>query len=240
MKTQLIKSHLAKSLLTFLCLLPLTVFAELPWQHNEHTRVLALGDSLTAGYGADPTLNGYAYQLYKQSVFDTPVHTLFANAAVPGVTSTDVRNYQIPQVERFNPDVIIMTVGGNDLIAVLEGRAQAASALGIYQDNLTQTLLSLCLREKVPHVYVSNIYNVPELGAGVNYVIGLFNQVTEAVVSGVAASGCPVKMADVNSAFAGRKGLLNIERNDADDFEVHPTTAGHQVMADAFKAVILQ
>lgn len=227
-----------KFVFSLLLLLPLNAFAELPWQHNEHTRFLALGDSLTAGYGADPTLNGYAYQLYKQGVFDKPVHTLFANAAVPGTTSSDVRNYQLPQVERFYPDVIVMTVGGNDLIAVLEGRSDPVSAIGIFQENLTQTLLSLCQRAKVPNIYASNIYNITELGAQVNYVVSLFNQVTEGVIAGVAASGCPVNLADVNSAFAGRKGLLLIERNGADSFEVHLTNAGHKVMADAFKKAI--
>lgn len=232
------KTYFIKFIFTLIFLLPLNAFAELPWQHDQHTRYLALGDSLTAGYGADPTLNGYAYLLYKQGVFDTPVHTLFANAAIPGTTSTDVRNHQLPQVKRFYPDVIVMTVGGNDLIAVLEGRADAASALGVYQDNLTQTLLSLCLSEKVPYVFVSNIYNIPQLGTATNYVVGLFNQVIDGVVSGVAGSGCPVKMVDVNSAFAGRKGLLNVERNGASPYEVHPTNAGHRVMADAFKQVI--
>lgn len=232
--------RLSTFLLSITLLLPLNAFAELPWQHNQHTRFLALGDSLTAGYGADPTLNGYAYQLYKQGVFDTAVHTLFANAAVPGVTSTDVRSYQLPQVERFNPDVIVMTVGGNDLIAVLEGREDAATALAIYQDNLTQTLLGLCLRPKAPHVYVGNIYNVPDLGDSVNYLIGLFNQVTQGVITGVAGSGCSVKLADVNAAFLGRKGLLNIERNNADPFEVHPTNSGNRVMAEAFIGAISQ
>ena len=230
--------HFFKSIFLLVLFLPLTAFAELPWQHNEHTRVLALGDSITAGYGADPTLNGYAYKLYKQGVFDAPVHTLFANAAVPGVTSSDVRNYQVPQVERFSPDVIVMTVGGNDLIAVLEGRTPAATALAIFQENLTQSLLSLCLRTKVPYIYVSNIYGIPELGGQVNYVVGLFNQVLDGVVTGVAASGCPVKLVDVNRAFAGRKGLLLIERNGANPDEVHPTNAGYRVMAEAFKRVI--
>lgn len=99
--------RLSKLLISLILLLPLNVVAELPWQHNQHSRFLAMGDSLTAGYGADPTLNGYAYLLYKQGVFDTPVKTLFANAAVPGVTSTDVRNYQLPQVEKFYPDIKI-------------------------------------------------------------------------------------------------------------------------------------
>ena len=166
------------------------------------------------------------------------MHTLFANAAVPGVTSTDVLEYQIPQVERFSPDVIVMTVGGNDLIAVIEQRADLESALSVYKENLQRTLFGLCGLSKAPYVYVSNIYNVPELGPDVNSIIGVFNKATEDVIT--AGSGCTVKLADVNAAFAGRKGLLNIERNGADPFEVHPTTAGHRVMAEAFKQVINQ
>ena len=93
---------------------------------------------------------------------------------------------------------------------------------------------------KIPYIYVSNIYYTPELGGQVKYVVLLFNQVTEGVIAGVAAEGCPVKVVDVNSAFAGRKGLLLIERHGANPFEVHPTIAGYKVMADTFKKVILQ
>lgn len=234
------KNYLVKSVLTFALLIPLTAFAELPWQHDQHTRFLVLGDSISAGYGADPTMNGYAYKLYKQGVFDTQVHTLFANAAVPGVTSADVRAYQIPQVERFSPDVIVMTVGGNDLIAVLEGRSEVATAIARYQENLTQTLLDLCVSEKAPFVYLGNIYGIPQLGEDVNNLIAYFNGVSSAVVDGVAGSGCPVKLVDIHSAFAGRSGLLNIARNGAKPDEVHPTNAGHGVIADAFKLVIQQ
>ncbi|MDH5766869.1 MAG: GDSL-type esterase/lipase family protein, partial [Gammaproteobacteria bacterium] len=115
------KSCFFKSFIFILLVIPLSVFAELPWQHDQHTRYLALGDSLTAGYGADPVTSGYAHVLYQGGAFDRPVKTLFANAAVPGVTSEDVLNFQVPQVQRFSPDVITMTVGGNDILAVLAG-----------------------------------------------------------------------------------------------------------------------
>lgn len=229
MKNQLIKIF---TLLVFI--LPLQSYAELPWQHDEHTRYLALGDSLTAGYGADPATNGYAYRLYQEGVFDTPVHTLFANAAVPGVTSHDVRYYQLPQVEKFSPDVITMTVGGNDLIELIEGNQDFPTMLVRYQDNLMQTLLGLCMSQKVPHVYVANLYYIPQLGQLVNQVIFALNQVTAVVINGVAASGCPVKLVDINSAFAVRNGLLYITRNGAKPDEVHPTNAGYRVMADTF------
>ena len=53
--------------------------AELPWQFDEHTRYMALGDSLTAGYGAIPQTNGYAYVLYKTGAVDSVPNTLFTN-----------------------------------------------------------------------------------------------------------------------------------------------------------------
>ena len=57
------------------------------------------------------------------------------------------------------------------------------------------------------------------------------------IIAGVAGSyGVPV--ADVYSAFLGKKGLLLIERHGASSFEVHPTNAGHRVIAQEFQAVI--
>jgi lysophospholipase L1-like esterase len=58
------------------------------------------------------------------------------------------------------------------------------------------------------------------------------------IVAGVSA-GFGVKVADVFNAFGGiqgRNGLLLIDRNGAGAFEVHPTNAGYNAMADAFKS----
>src|SRR5208337_3326478 len=48
---------------------------------------LAMGDSLSSGYGATPVTNGYAYLLYQQGVYDQMTNTSFADAAIPGATS---------------------------------------------------------------------------------------------------------------------------------------------------------
>jgi lysophospholipase L1-like esterase len=37
--------------------------ADLPWQFDNNTRYMALGDSLVAGYGAVPATQGYVYLL---------------------------------------------------------------------------------------------------------------------------------------------------------------------------------
>lgn len=210
--------------------------AEVPWTFSNNTRYLALGDSLAAGFGAQPTTQGYAYLLYQKGTFDQSTNTIFANAAVPGATSSDVLAHQVPQaVSRFQPHVVTLSVGGNDLLSILAG-ADPTEVLTQFQTNLAQILCGL--RKGLPpqaRIYVSNLYDIPEITANVPgglQVILTFN----AIVSGV-AQVCQASVADVYSAFSGRTGLLLIERNRAGQFEVHPTNAGYRVMAAAFEAV---
>jgi lysophospholipase L1-like esterase len=207
-----------------LLLLPLSVHAELPWQFDQHTRYMALGDSLAAGYGAVPTTQGYVYGLYQSGVFDTVPHTIFSNVGIQKATSKVVLEYQVPQAILALQDVqdlptfITLTVGGNDLLKLFEPGSNPAQVLNEFQTNLTAILIQL--RTPLPHtrIYISNLYTIPEI-PGADGIVPIFN----GIVSGVAAYfGVPV--ADVYSAFWGKKGLLLISRNGADQFEVHPPT----------------
>jgi len=226
------KRSLFASILLSLFVWALPVQAELPWQFDQHTRYMALGDSLVAGYGAVPATQGYVYLLYQGAVFDTVPNTLFSNAGVPGATSDHVLNYQVPQaIDAFQPTVITLTVGGNDLVQILGG-ADPGTVLGHFQNNLIQILGALRTALPNTRIYMSNLYTISDI-PGADDVVPLFN----AIVVGVAgAYGVPV--ADVYSAFLGKKGLLLIERNGAGQYEIHPTNAGYRTMANAFEAVI--
>lgn len=208
--------------------------AEQPWTFSNNTRYMALGDSLAAGFGATPTTQGYAYQLYQKGVYDQAVNTIFANAAVPGATSTDMLKYQVPQAtDIFKPDVITISIGGNDLIQILGG-ADPQLVLGQFQSNLANILCSLRAALPQAGIYIGNQYDIPEITSGIpggTELIAGFN----AIVAGV-AEACRVSVADVFSRFEGRSGLLLIERNGAGEFEVHPSNAGHRAMAAAFEA----
>ncbi len=219
----------------FFLLVSSLAHAEQPWTFSNNTRYLALGDSLAAGYGARPTTQGYAYQLYQRGVYDQAVDTIFANAAVPGATSRDVLSYQVPQaVQIFRPHVVTLSVGGNDLLAILAG-ADPVQVLGQFQANLAQILCGL--RQGLPQsrIYIQNLYDIPEITAnvpgGLDAILA-FN----AIVGGV-AQACGASVADVYSAFSAAAGLLLIERNGAGQFEVHPTNAGYRAIAAAFEAV---
>ena len=219
-------------ILAGLLLTPIGARAELPWQFDQHTRYMALGDSLTAGYGAVPATQGYVYLLYDSGVFDTAPNTILSNAGVPGTTSQHVLDHQVPQaIQAFQPTVVTITVGGNDLLRILNG-ADPAAVLADFQFNLAQILGQL--RPTLPNtrIYISNLYSISEI-PGADFIVPIFNS----IVAGVAgAYGVPV--ADVYGEFLGKKGLLLINRNGAGQFEVHPTNAGHRSIADAFKAVI--
>jgi lysophospholipase L1-like esterase len=214
--------------------LSLPAAAQLPWQFDTHTRYMALGDSLAAGIGAISATQGYVYLLYQEGVFDTVPHTLFANAGVPGATSDDVLAHQVPQaIKAFRPTVITLDVGGNDLLAILNG-ADPAQVLTQFGANLTQILFGLRANLPGTPIYLSNLYSIPEI-EGSDLVVQQFNKVV-AEVAGAVPGGVPV--ADVYTAFKGRNGLLLVERHGADPLQVHPTNAGYRVMEQAFKAVI--
>ncbi|MDH3413482.1 MAG: GDSL-type esterase/lipase family protein, partial [Gammaproteobacteria bacterium] len=148
--------------------------AEPPWIFGDDTRYMALGDSLAAGYGAQPVTQGYVYRLYKRGVFDTTPNTLFANAAVPGATSNDVLLYQVPQaVQLFQPHVITITVGGNDLLSILEG-ADPGTVLTQFQNNLVAILASLRAGLPDSEIIVGNLYSISEI-PGADAVVPIFN-----------------------------------------------------------------
>jgi lysophospholipase L1-like esterase len=215
-----------------LLLLPLSVHAELPWQFDQHTRYMALGDSLAAGYGAVPATQGYVYLLYQSGVFDTAPNTILSNAGVPGATSHHVLHHQVPQaIEAFQPTVITITVGGNDLLSVLNG-ADPKVVLAQLANNLVLILGQLRTTLPQARIYISNLYTVPEIPGADALVVYANEEVIEPI-----AAGFGVSVADVYGAFLGKQGLFLINRHGADQFQVHPTNAGHRVIADAFKAV---
>jgi len=214
---------------------------------------MALGDSIAAGYKAMPVTNGYAFRLYQNGVFDRIPHTLFNNAAVPGATSRDVLLYQVPQAvipfesNGFNPKFITLTVGGDDLLAILSFAATepdpnkvfafAQQQIGAFAQNLAAILMTLRTHLPDAKIFASNQYTIPDIQAIIPFtdaVIDSFN----GVISDVIGQFPSVYLVDVHSAFLGRNNLIEGERRNASVFEVHPTNVGHRVIEQAFAAMI--
>jgi len=77
----MIARRLYSLVFTFLVLFPVLVHAALP-AVSPSVRYMSLGDSLAAGYKAQPATKGFAYQLYLNEVFGRTPDTAFDNAAV--------------------------------------------------------------------------------------------------------------------------------------------------------------
>lgn len=74
-----------------------------------------LGDSLAAGVGASSYKNSLAY-LFGLDLSKKEQKTIeLINVAVPGATSQDILTNQIPNLEKIQPDEIILLVGTNDV-----------------------------------------------------------------------------------------------------------------------------
>lgn len=217
-------------------------------------RYMALGDSIAAGYKAQPATQGYAFLLYQSGVFGPTPQVVFNNLGSVGATSEDVLLYQVPQAlipaaeGGFVPGRLTLTVGGNDIAAILRYAATnptpfelgvfTQQALNAYAQNLGATLQALLVALPHAKVYVGNQYSVPAIQAllpGGDQVLAAFNQATANVVSAFPGRA---HLVDVHAAFEGRSGLLLIDRQGASPFEVHLTNAGHRAMARAFADVI--
>jgi lysophospholipase L1-like esterase len=215
-------------------LLPLGVSAEVPWVFTDDTRYMAMGDSLAAGYGAIPATQGFSYLLYKKGVFDKIPNTLLSNVGLIGATSQDVLDKQVPlAIDPFEPDVITLSVGGNDIVKFLAS-PNPQEVLDNFYTNLTDIFTQL--REELPKakIYTNNLYDIPEL-PGIRGIVQTFNGIIEE-----RAGFFNVPVANVFSAFEGRKGLLLIQRNGADPFEVHPSNAGHRAIAKAYISIPIE
>jgi lysophospholipase L1-like esterase len=235
-----------------------STLADQPWTFGNNTKFLALGDSLTTGIGATPETNSYVYLLYQQGVYDSMTNTSLADIAMPGATSEQVLHFQVPMAigtgfltnqPNHPPQIITMTVGGNDFLTILpliasgvDPQVAVNTVLVSYQANLTAILAQICTLSNT-RIYIANAYyvqNFPQIIPNqppVSPIIDTFNLITASVVQNAHAQGCAVKVADVHSAFAGpQQGLLVINRPSAGTVDVHPTNAGYVAIEQAFIA----
>ncbi len=244
----MIPGFLRRLLFVLLVAAPAAVLAALP-AVQAPVRYMALGDSLAAGYKAMPATAGYAYQLYLGRAFGNIPDVVFDNASVPGARSSDVLNFQLPQAGLFLPNVVTMSVGGNDLLALLENPPitpeKVQAALVVFAQNLGQILGGLCLgMPPGGQIYLHTLYEIPDIPETA-FGVPAFNQTLNDVVNQMSLfPGCTDKtlgVADVYHAFLGQKGLLLIERyqkKGIDVIEVHPTNKGHRVIEDRFRALL--
>lgn len=180
-------------------------------------RVMALGDSITAGVG-DPTRSGYRITL-QGLLRNAGVRVDMVGGRVdgrccdrdheghPGWTAAQVRDQVQGWARTYAPDVVLLHIGTNDISRNTPARTIA----------LRVTAIVRAIRRARPltHVFVARIIGTRI--AELNRRTAAFNALLPGVVAAAGARVYLVDMADVGGA------LLADSR--------HPTRAGYEVMA---------
>lgn len=207
------------------------------------TEYLALGDSVAYGIGAPDSVNGgYAgifYANYLKRV--QPNLQLYRNLAIPGETSssflTPGRNKS--QLQRTLEELdaaakagrrvspVTLTLGGNDLLNMQgKSNAEREAILATFDTDYNQILDELKTRLNGADLIVTTYYNPNGPGADTSETTWL-QRLNEAIKKDGAAYGA--KLADFYGPIVGQEKSLTW----AGVGDVHPTQAGHAVLAQA-------
>lgn len=186
-----------------------TASASEPALAGPERHVLAIGDSLFAGYGLDP---GQSYPARLEAALRAGgLNVRIANAGVSGDTSGDIRARLAFAIDgqTQRPDLVLVELGGNDLLRALPPRQ--------LRENLDAILTELERRKL--KVVVMGMLAPPNLGA--DYARE-FNPIYPALARQHGDALVPFFL----QAVIGRPDLVQADH-------LHPTAAGVEVIVKA-------
>lgn len=110
--------------------------------------VIALGDSLTYGYGASPET------AYPKILADLSKWRVI-NAGVNGDTSADVLD-RVDEITKQNPDLVLLGVGGNDVLQRVQSDTTRANIIATIDTLQSKNIDVVLIAE--PHLSTSALF----------------------------------------------------------------------------------
>ena len=195
---------------------------------------LALGDSLTTGYGVG--INHSFATIYYTSLLSNIPGLRYVNLGVNGLTSGALAN--MVQLRSYpliaQSKVISITISSNDLLAVGKGLISGTEAnidltLGNLNDNLLQIGNNIRTANPSALIKIATIYTPLPLimnKQSVALTQSLVNRANHSIIR--MAREFRFAVVPVAKAFCGREQLL------LGSDHLHPNLMGHRVIADLF------
>lgn len=192
-------------------------------------RYVALGDSLTAGrddHGADGARIGWAQRLAGILSARTAAPCALTNLAADGASVAVILERQLPLLAACGPDLVSVTAGMNDIRDPAFSAERFAAGVGVLLGELAAT------GARVLTCTLPDIAAIMPLPAGLVEVASMrIRQASDVIRDQAAALG--VICLDVWAMpGAADPGLFGPDR-------IHPNGRGHQLIADAFAALLL-
>lgn len=226
---------------------------------KNNIRFVAIGDSLTEGVGDETTSGGYVPLVASTLEEAFSINSIeIENYGVAGDRSTQIlkriNEQQEIQDDIASAEIISVTVGGNDLMKVIQNNILGLSVEKFekpgekYQANLTKLLTTIRQLNSTAPIYILGIYNpyyiyFPEI-TEMQTIIDQWNTRTQAVVEQEERMYfVPINdliyqgiISDEEASEVPDADTLNELRNNAiyegDNF--HPNYNGYQLIAKAF------
>ncbi len=231
-------------------------------QQKETIRFTALGDSLTEGIGDESGQGGFVPMVANSLQEEFKLRTVeIENFGVTGNRSEQILKRLKEQEDLRNnigtSDIITLTVGGNDLMRVVQRNIFGLSIqtfekpLAKYQEQLTELLEEIRTLNPEAPIYVVGIYNpfyvnFPEI-TDMQTIVNNWNTGTEEVISEeantyfipvdqVITAGLVNEVED-EDIQEGTGNDLNVVKNTAlyEKDHFHPNHLGYQLMARVIK-----
>jgi lysophospholipase L1-like esterase len=191
---------------------------------------VALGDSLTAGrddHGPGGGRIGWAQRLAGILSTRTSGPCALTNLAADGASVAMVLEQQVPWLARMRPDLVSVTVGMNDIRDPAFRAKHFAARLGELFDGLAATGATV-LTCTLP-----DIAAIMALPPDLVEVARLRMRQASDVIREQAARRGAVCLDAWATPGAADPGLFGPDR-------IHPNASGHQLIADAFAALLLE
>ncbi|CAM4216226.1 SGNH/GDSL hydrolase family protein [Streptococcus penaeicida] len=223
-------------------------------QEKKELSYIAIGDSLTEGVGDSTGQGGFIPLLKKDIEAHYPVTIQIQNYGVSGNTSLQIlkrmRQDRSLQADLKQADLMTLTVGGNDVMAVIRkdltnlDMSSFDQPMLDYQERLGKIIAIAKKSNKDIHIYVLGIYNpfylnFPEM-TQMQEIVDNWNQKTKETLSQYKNvhfvpindqlyKGIDGKEGIVQSE-GDKKRILNDVLYSGDHF--HPNNIGYQIMSD--------
>ncbi|MCM3629408.1 stalk domain-containing protein [Paenibacillus glycanilyticus] len=240
-------------------------------------QIVALGDSLTAGYEHGYTEKsvpyGYVEHVYEQALFHG-LRAEYVNYGILGLKSEGLKlllqaasdgravkpddiqkELQDPRKDNLvgqtaqmaksirSADLIVLTIGGNDLTPVMNMLLAGASneeittyiqtILDQYEKDLESSIRTIAGLNSKAHIVIADQYSpipLPVLQDGVTKLRVKLDQVS----ARLAKDGIKLQVTDVSSLFVGHE----LEYTSIAEKDIHPNHLGYAAMGRAFATTV--
>jgi lysophospholipase L1-like esterase len=190
---------------------------------NGEFEYVALGASDATGVGATPFTEGYVFEIQNELEKDGRDVGLL-NLGIPGAESDEIRNLEVPVAIEEEPELITITVGGNDIVNGVSIEDFLNDVSGMLSD-LTSKTDAVIVIATIPNLtQLPRFLETPKP----EVTLARVQQFNAVIIDQARIYGVPVVdlfNQDINAFVVTDDGF-------------HPNDAGHQLIADLFLGTI--